>query len=87
MYLLIYIGWVLDWLVTYTSETLGISSPFHFLVAFMVAIWLICNEIISILENIGDIGVDLPPFLMKLVRWVKASAEDQAKVPNGDKKQ
>ena len=35
----------------------------------------------SILENIGDIGVELPPFLMRLVCWVKAAAEDQAELP------
>ena len=32
--------------------------------ASLVAIWLIANEIISILENIGDIGVNVPPFLV-----------------------
>lgn len=87
MYLLVAVGWVIDWIVTYSAQMLGITSPFHFLMAEMVAIWLICNEIISILENIGDIGVDLPPFIMPLVSWVKAAAEDKAKIPDRDKKQ
>lgn len=34
--------------------------PFTFLVACIVAIWIICNEIISILENIKDMGVTIP---------------------------
>lgn len=82
MLLLVAIGGVVDWLITYSAQTVGISVPFHFLVAAIVAVWLICNEIISILENIGDIGVELPPFLMSLVRWVKAAAEDKAQIPN-----
>lgn len=82
MWLLVALGGVLDWLVAYAMETVGIEVPFHFLVAALVAVWLICNEIVSILENIGDIGVDLPPFLTKLVCWIKAAAEEKAKVPD-----
>lgn len=82
MWLLVAIGAVMDLLINYTAETVGVTIPFHFLVGALVAIWLICNEIISILENIGDIGVDMPPFLMKLVHWVKAAAEDKAQIPN-----
>ena len=85
MWLLVALGGVLDWLVTYAMETVGIQLPFHFLVAALVAIWLICNEIVSILENIGDIGVELPPFLMRLVRWLKMAAEDNAAVPDWNK--
>ncbi len=81
MWLLVALGGVLDWLMAYAMEAVGMEVPFHFLVAALVAIWLICNEIISILENIGDIGVELPPFLMRLVCWVKAAAEDQAELP------
>ncbi|RKD31316.1 phage holin family protein [Lacrimispora algidixylanolytica] len=29
--------------------------------------WLICNEVTSTLENLIDIGVDIPPFLMHIV--------------------
>lgn len=85
MWLLVALGGIMDWLVAYAMETIGIELPFHFFVAALVAVWLICNEIISILENIGDIGVDLPPFLMRMVRWVKAAAEDKAQVPEWGK--
>ena len=84
MWLLVALGGVLDWLMAYAMETIGIQLTFHFMVAALVAVWLICNEIISILENIGDIGVELPPVLMRLVRWVKVAAEDKAKVPDWD---
>ncbi|MBS7388704.1 MAG: phage holin family protein, partial [Oscillospiraceae bacterium] len=40
--------------------------------------WLIANEIISILENIKDIGAPLPPFLMRLAENVKSQAEKRA---------
>ena len=46
--------------------------------ACLVAVWLIYNEIISILENINDIGTDLTPFLLKLVKKLKSQVESKA---------
>lgn len=79
-WLLVVIGAIFDGLLTYAAETVGIPVLFHFFIAALVAVWLICNEIISILENIGDIGVDLPPFLLKAVKWVKTAAEDKGDI-------
>lgn len=35
------------------------------------------NECISILENISEIGVPLPPFLMRLIQKLKKTTEDK----------
>lgn len=80
MWLLVGVGVVIDNLLTYTSGAVGITLPFSFLVACIVAVWIICNEIISILENINDIGVTLPPFLMPIVRNLKSQVEDKADI-------
>ncbi len=77
MLLLVGLGAIVDWLLVYASQNLGIILPFEFVVASLTAVWLICNEIISILENIGDSGVALPPFLNKLVQWVKKTCEEK----------
>lgn len=73
--LLVFLGQVMDWLVDYAAATVGLDYQAKFVVAAMVAVWLICNEIISILENIGDIGAALPPILTKMVRWVQCETE------------
>ena len=80
MWLLVVVGAVVDSLLAYSAETVGITLPFTFLVACVVAIWIICNEIISILENIGDIGVDLPPFLEGIVKNIKHQVEEKAEM-------
>lgn len=80
MWLLVAVGAILDQLLIYASETIGIALPFTFLVACIVALWIICNEIISILENIKDIGVPLPAFLEPLVKNIKSQVEDKAGV-------
>lgn len=50
------------------------------MVACIVAIWIICNEIISILENIKDMGVAIPAFLLPIVEHVKSQVEDKANI-------
>ncbi len=75
MWLLVGIGAVIDWLLLFAGETVGISISVKFAVASIVAVWLICNEIISVLENIGDIGVPLPPYLLGLVKRMKNEVE------------
>lgn len=42
-------------------------------------VWIICNEIISILENIKDIGAPVPPFLLPLLKNLKSQVEEVAK--------
>lgn len=78
MWLIVAVGAILDMLLAYAADQAGITVPFGFAIASIVAIWLICNEIISILENVADIGVALPPFLMKIVKYIKTQAEDKA---------
>jgi toxin secretion/phage lysis holin len=84
MWLLVGVGAIIDWLMIYAGETAGITMPFTFLVACIVAIWLICNEIISILENMVDIGVDLPPFLAPIIKNIKTQVENKATVKEND---
>lgn len=80
MWLLVIVGALMDQLILYAGDIIGIKMPFTFLIACVVAIWIICNELISILENIKDIGVKLPPFLQPLVENVKKQVEEKAKV-------
>ena len=56
----------------YCGASLGFEIHLPMLAASLVAVWLIINEIISILENIGDIGVPLPGFLTKIVQGLKS---------------
>lgn len=80
MYLLIVVGVMMDCLLDYAVTYIGMEIALTFIVATIVAVWLIVNEIISILENMLDIGVDMPPFLLPLVKNIKAQVEDKARV-------
>lgn len=75
LWLLVVVGAIMDSLIKYAADTVGIVPPVHFLIACVVAVWIICNELISILENMVDIGVKIPPFLMPLVKLIKEQTE------------
>lgn len=75
MWLLVVVGAIVDELIKYAVQTVGITVPFTFLIACVVAVWIVCNELISILENIKDIGVNIPKFLLPLVKNIKSQTE------------
>lgn len=75
MWLLVVVGAILDQLLLYASQTIGVKIPVTFLIACVVAIWIVCNEIISILENMIDIGIQMPSFLLPLVKNIKSQTE------------
>lgn len=75
MWLLVIVGAIMDALFEYSVVQLGIAVPFTFMIAAVVAIWIICNELISILENLKDMEVPLPDFLMKLTQNIRSQME------------
>lgn len=78
MWLLVGVGVFIDVLLDYLAKTMSLPLPIDFAVACLVCIWLLVNELISIIENIADCGVEVP-FLMPIVKWIKQKAEDSAK--------
>lgn len=84
MWLLILIGAWMDVLINYAVQTAGVDITLPFIVATVVAVWLVVNEIISILENMDDIGVNIPPFLLPLVKHFKKKVEEKATILEDD---
>ena len=66
MWLLVAVGAIIDELILYASGTIGITLPGSFLVACVVACWIICN-----------IGIAMPPFLEPLVKNIKSQTADK----------
>ena len=76
MWLLVVVGSFIDVIINYAAQYMGIGFKIPFIVATFVAVWIVANEIISILENIIDIDEKIiPPFLMPIVRRIKKEIE------------
>ena len=80
MWLLVIVGAFIDRLINYAVSVIGFDFKVPFVVATVVAVWLSVNEIISILENIVDMEVALPPFLLPLIKKVKGVIESETKI-------
>ncbi len=69
---------VTDWLLRYGLAQAGIEVHFDFLIAAVVIVWLIVNELISILENVAALGGPVPPFLSRLMARLKNAVEKKS---------
>ena len=65
------VGAALDYLLTGALAQAGIDLHSEMFCGMLVAIWLIVNELISILENLAEIGVPGMPALTSLIGRLK----------------
>lgn len=75
-----------DYIIVYCGGLLGRDFGYHPIFVLLVIVWLSVNECISILENLTEIGVPLPAFLLKAAKRLKNGVEKEAE-SNGDEKQ
>lgn len=74
MYILIFVGFGIDCMISYVTGTLHIEMRFPLLFAAIVASWLVINELISITENCEVIGVTIP-VLGPVLKFIKKKIE------------
>lgn len=73
--MLVCVAGVVDWLVWSGLRQVGITLDFGFCFGLMVTVWLIINELISIMENLDALKVPMPPFLRSIVKHLKNAVE------------
>lgn len=73
--MLVCVAGVVDWLLWSGLRQVGISLDFGFCFGLIVTIWLIVNELISILENLDALKVPMPKFLKNVVKHLKNAVE------------
>ena len=66
---------VVDYIIHTAAAGTGMDLGGVHIFGLLVTIWLILNECISILENLSEIGVPLPGFLISVVKRLKKSTE------------
>lgn len=83
------VAMVVDWTIINVATSLGFNIPTATFFGLLVTIWLIINELISILENLTRLEVPMPTFLINIVANFKVVVEkngeklaDQVKIEN-----
>ena len=73
---LIVVGMAVDYILNSAFVKININFNIGNYIGIIVVVWLIINEIISILENLSLIGIPLPKFLQKIVSHLKDNIDD-----------
>lgn len=76
--LVVAVGMVVDYIIQAVGTPLGLELAGYSIFGLLVIVWLTLNELISILENMKEIGVPLPGFLLKIVDKLKSQTETKS---------
>lgn len=68
-----------DYFIYRFSDELHLKFNKSTVFSLLVTVWFILNELISILENAGRMGVELPEFLRKILSELKRDIDEQSK--------
>jgi len=84
--MLVCVAGVVDWLIYSGLRQVGITLNFGFCFGLIVTIWLIINELISILENLEALHVPMPGFLSKIIKHLQTAVEVRAESDEKEEK-
>lgn len=79
------VGMVVDYIINSVLAQVGVDIGATYFVGLLVIVWLVVNELLSIIENAAQIGVPIPAWLHTLVERLKVTTEAKgAAMSNGD---
>ena len=73
---LVAVGMVVDYLML---VHVGVDISVNYCFGMMISVWLIINELLSILENLGRLGIPLPDFLVRAVERLRDGVDRRTK--------
>lgn len=77
--LIIFVAVSTDYILYKFSIEIGIKFEHNTIFGLLVSVWLIINELISILENAGRMGAKLPDFLNNILTELQNSIDKDSK--------
>lgn len=74
---IIAVAMVVDYLTLKVASALGIAVTAKAIFGLMVTVWYILNELLSIIENAGRMGADVPDWMCRYIAILKRKIDDQ----------
>lgn len=75
--LTILVAFSADYLIFYILKEIGFTYQADTLFGILVTVWFVLNEILSILENVGRMGVAIPAFFKKVLATMRDDIEKE----------
>jgi len=72
----IVVSMVLDYIVATLAIKMQLNPPITTLFSLLVTSWFLLNEMLSIIENSGRMGADVPDWLVKYIAILKDKIDD-----------
>ena len=73
----------LDYLIAVAAGQLGMSPPKMAIFGLLVVVWFLLNEMLSIIENAGRMGANVPDWLTTSIAVLKRKIDDQGGQASG----
>ena len=73
------VAMVVDFIITKVSAEVGLQLNVKAFFGLLVSVWYLLNELLSIIENAGRMGVAVPDWLQRYIAALKGSLDDQSK--------
>lgn len=77
--LTIFTAFCMDYIMYKFAKEIGLQYNSNTILGLLVSIWFIINELISILENAGRLGAELPDFFKKVLTESKKDLNSKNK--------
>ena len=75
---IIAVGVCLDQIILTGLSHMGVESPIRGLFGLIIVVWLVLNEMLSVVENAGRMGADVPPWLARYIAVLKGRVDREA---------
>jgi toxin secretion/phage lysis holin len=74
---IIVVSMVLDYIVATLAIQMHLTPPITTLFSLLVVSWFLLNEMLSIIENAGRMGADVPNWLAKYIAVLKGKIDNE----------
>lgn len=71
------VAMVVDYLTLKVAAAIGVPVATKAVFGLLVAVWYILNELLSIVENAGRMGANVPDWLCRYIAVLKKKIDDQ----------
>ncbi len=71
---------ILDYIILKVGSQLGFQIPSSAFFGLLVTVWYILNEMLSVLENAGRMGADLPDWLRNYISVLRDKIDNESMI-------
>ena len=75
---IITVAMVVDYIILHVAGSMGVQVSAKAFFALLVSVWYILNELLSIIENTGRMGAQVPEWLCKYIAVLKEAIDHKA---------